>query len=309
MVKLKNMKNDAAKNLKLISDYKNNDIFRSNFNKLAGLVFGIDFEPWYRAGFWNDRYICCSYANGNEVVSNVSVNMMELVVDGGLKKAVQIGTVMTHPDYRKKGLSAELMNFALAEYGAGADLIYLFANESAAGFYPAFGFEEIRETSFELIPALNDNNNAGLKKLDIAGHKDFSILKRLAFNRAPASKKLGVINDSHLIMFYCINYYTDNIYYSENLDTVVIYVIENGSLYLYDILSENDSAANNIALLNSLREAMSASGAAQIVFMFTPDIIAPGVKGFYNQRDYKLFIKPGTCKITGEFNFSRLSHA
>ncbi len=308
------MKINELQNLILISDYKDNHEYRSSFNRLAGLVFGIDFEPWYQAGFWNERYLCCSYAADKEVVSNVSVNMMELVIDGEIKKAVQIGTVMTHPDYRKKGLSAALINYALDKYRTGADLVYLFANESAAGFYPTFGFKEAREASFELIPKHSDKNHAGLRKLDINDEKDFSILKRLAFNRTPVSNKLGVINDSHLIMFYCLNYYADNIYYSDCLDTAFIYTIENDALYLYDILSERalmDYGGNcgDNALSEMICEQMHAAGTTKIIFMFTPDIIAAGLKGVYNQRDYKLFIKPGKCKITGEFNFPRLSHA
>ena len=307
------MKINEPKNLKLISDYKNNHEYRSSFNKLAGLVFGIDFEPWYQAGFWNERYLCCSYAADNEVISNVSVNMMELVVDGEIKKAVQIGTVMTHPDYRKKGLLAALMNYALDKYCAGADLVYLFANESAVGFYPAFGFEEARETSFELTPERRNKNHTDLRKLDIDNLKDFTILKRLAFNRTPVSNKLGVINDSHLIMFYCLSYYADNIYYSDGLDTAFIYTIENGELYLYDILSERVLTGgvedDDNALSEIICGQMHAADAEKIIFMFTPDIIAAGIKGVYNQRDYKFFIKPGKCKITGEFNFPRLSHA
>lgn len=294
--------------LKLITDYKHNAFLRESFNRLACEVFGIDFEPWYRAGFWNERYVCCSYADGNEVVSNVSVNMIDLVISGEIKKAVQIGTVMTRPDHRKKGLSAKLMNFALNEYGPKVDMVYLFANESAYGFYPGFGFEDVREASFEFVPEPRGKSNPCLRKLDIGCEKDFSVLKRLAFNRAPVSKKLGVINDSHLIMFYCLNYYSDNIYYSDSLDTVVIYKIENGSLYLYDILSER-AAADNIALLDSLGEPMRTSGAAKIIFMFTPDIFVPGVKGICEERDYKFFVKPLSCGLSGEFTFPALSHA
>lgn len=302
------MKIDATANLNLIYDYKCDDKYRSSFNELARSVFGIDFEPWYRAGFWNERYVCCSYVSGSEVVSNVSVNMMDLVVDGKIKKAVQIGTVMTRPDHRKKGLSAKLMNFALNEYGPKADLVYLFANESAYGFYPGFGFTEAREASFELAPEPRGKSCPGLRRLDTGCEKDLSTLKRLAFNRSPVSKKLGVINDSHLIMFYCLNYYTGHIYYSDSLDAAVVYKIENGSLYLYDFLSER-AAADNIALLDPLGESMRASGAAKIIFMFTPDIFAPCIKGVYEERDYKLFVKPRSCSLAGEFTFPALSHA
>ncbi len=301
------MESGASGGLNLIYDYKESDKHRSSFNELALSVFGIDFEPWYRAGFWNDRYICCSYAAAGEVVANVSVNMMDLMAGGEIKKAVQIGTVMTRPDHRKKGLSEKLMNFALDRYGSKADLVYLFANESAYGFYPRFGFAEACEASFEFVPELRGKSRPCLRKLDIGRETDLSILKRLAFNRAPVSKKLGVINDSHLIMFYCLNFYAGHIYYSDGLDTAVIYKIENGALYLYDILSERFE--DHFKILNLLNEPLSASGAAKIVFMFTPDNFAPDIKGVCEERDYKLFVKPLSCGVGGEFTFPRLSHA
>ena len=55
--------------LHFISDYKNDPAYRLSFNELAGKTFGIDFEKWYQLGFWNDRYVCYSFAEGNRIVA------------------------------------------------------------------------------------------------------------------------------------------------------------------------------------------------------------------------------------------------
>ena len=313
------MTDNGARNLKLISDYKNIEKYRASFNNLAGEVFGIDFEPWYKAGFWNERYVCYSYAAGDTVVSNVSINKMDLVICGEAKKAIQIGTVMTHAAYRKKGLSKELMNIVVGEYASKCDLIYLFANESAYGFYPGFGFDEFSETSFSVSgpdfytpgssgggsPA--DKNGPALRKLDIDNEKDLETLKRLAFKRVPVSNKLGVMNDSHLIMFYCIKYYKDSIYYIDSLDAVVIYKIEEGSLYLYDILTESGAGINEI--MPAIMDAANKTAAEKIVFMFTPDRSGIEISGHKEEKDYKLFVRPSCFKNSDELVFPRLSHA
>ncbi|HOT76583.1 MAG TPA: GNAT family N-acetyltransferase [Candidatus Wallbacteria bacterium] len=291
--------------LTLISDYKNIEKYRSSFNDLAAEVFGIDFEPWYKAGFWNERYVCFSFADGDRVVSNVSVNMMDLTLAGEFKKAVQIGTVMTHPDYRGRGLSSNLMNIVLSEYDSKCDFIYLFANESAYGFYPGFGFGEARESSFIFEPASFGGDAAlNWRKLDIRNGKDLEILKRLAYKRMPVSSKLGVTNDSHLIMFYCLNFYSDDIYYIQQADTALICRAENAALYLYDVLFGN--ACDTRAVLSA---AIKNGGARKAVFMFTPDLFVSGLKGVCEEKDYKLFIRPRGQNFPFDFTFPRLSHA
>jgi len=288
-----------------ISDYKNSEKYRLSFNDLASKVFGINFENWYREGFWNERYVCYSFADGGMVVSNVSANMMDLTLGGEIKKAVQIGTVMTHPDYRGMGLSSKLMNIVLSEYTSKCDFIYLFANESAYSFYPGFGFGEARESSFSFEPESCRGESAlNWRKLDIKNVKDLEILKRLAAGRAPVSAKLGVAKDSHLIMFYCLNFYSDDIYYIPRADTAVICRIENGALYIYDVLFE--TACDTASVLNA---AIGNSGAHKVIFMFTPDLFASGLKGICEEKDYKLFVRPREQNFPREFTFPRLSHA
>ena len=72
---------------------------------------------------------------------------MDFKVFGEEKQYIQLGTVMTHPDYRKKGLSRVLTNKAIADYREKCDLIYLFANSSVLNFYPKFGFGRIKAIS------------------------------------------------------------------------------------------------------------------------------------------------------------------
>lgn len=306
------MTSTGDEKLTVISGYRDDSALRGSFNALAGEVFGIDFEPWYRAGFWNERYVCCSFAAGGEVVANVSVNMMDLMVCGEVKKAVQIGTVMTRRDHRKKGLSAKLMDFALEKYCAQADLVYLFANESAYGFYPHFGFEEAEESSFYAeVGSVARPSPRGLsgvmRRMDIDDPRDFEILSGLARRRVPVSKKLGTFNDSHLIMFYCVNFYRADIYYIEKAGAVIIYKVEGDTLYFYDAIAEELLDPEMITAL--IAGAAGLAGARKILFMFTPEFFMPSSESVREQRDYKLFVKPGVLGGIGPFAFPRLSHA
>jgi hypothetical protein len=89
----------------LIYNYKDNEILRKSFNGLSQNIFEINFEEWFQKKLWNDKYECYSIKMGNKIISNVSVNKLKFIVNGEIKSALQIGTVMTSKEYRKKGLS------------------------------------------------------------------------------------------------------------------------------------------------------------------------------------------------------------
>ncbi|MGD6968452.1 GNAT family N-acetyltransferase [Rossellomorea vietnamensis] len=115
-----------------VKGYRDNISLRKSFNSLASQVFGIDFEKWYERGFWTGKYEPYSLVDGDKVIANVSVNKINLIIEGERKGAVQLGTVMTHKDYRGKGLSGVLMRNVLEEF-KDVDLIYLFANSTVFG--------------------------------------------------------------------------------------------------------------------------------------------------------------------------------
>ena len=122
-------------------NYRDNDDLRASFNELAVKVFGLNFEGWYQNGFWKDNYIPYSVVIDGKVVSNVSVNRCDVNYDGKTYRLIQLGTVMTDPDYRGKGYAREIMERIMSDYEDKVDGMYLFANDSVVDFYPKFGFK------------------------------------------------------------------------------------------------------------------------------------------------------------------------
>ena len=88
---------------------------RAAYNALTQETYGFSFEPWYQAGYWGDAHVPYTLFDGGRAVSNVSVNRMELLLDGQARSCVQLGTVMTGPAYRGRGLSRRLVEVVLAE--------------------------------------------------------------------------------------------------------------------------------------------------------------------------------------------------
>ena len=52
------------------TNYRDNEALRNSFNELAGKIFGgLNFENWYRNGFWKDNYTGANSSSGSGAVS------------------------------------------------------------------------------------------------------------------------------------------------------------------------------------------------------------------------------------------------
>ena len=91
------------------NEIKNSDSKRNGFIALAEKVFDLSFDSWYKNGYWTDKYCPYTLFDGEKAVANVSASKIHTIVDGEPKLYIQLGTVMTHPDYRNLGLSNTLI--------------------------------------------------------------------------------------------------------------------------------------------------------------------------------------------------------
>lgn len=254
-------------NLQFVCNYKDRAPLRNSFFALAADTFDLELERWYEQGFWGERYIPYSYAEGNRVIANVSVNLLELIINGVRSRAVQLGTVMTHPDYRGQGLSARLMTMVLEDYGPQCEFMYLFANDTVLDFYPKFGFRPVEEQLFSMNCPPGSAGSAGspgIRKLDLSKSIDLSLVSTFAAQRLPVSERFGVSGTNGLLMFYCLNVFSDHIYYLENEEVIAICQQENSRLEIYDLISTQRIAVREIAMK------LADSATETIVFHFTP---------------------------------------
>lgn len=291
----------------LISDYKQNERLKVSFNELAKEVFGLDFKEWYDRGCWNDNYICYSYVDGETVIANASINKMVVVSNGEEYNAIQVGTVMTHPDYRHQGLAAKLMDHIIQKYEQYYDFIYLFANETVLDFYPKFGFESVQESSFSLNTSdlrIQQDKKFTLRKLDVTNQADFELMKEFAAKRVPVSSILGVKVDEHLVLFYFILALSDAVYYIEEEKLIVILKEEDQVLHLFDIISKR-----SIELESVLAGIVSAE-MKTIKFYFTPDLEGKDIHiELITERNDLLFVRPLLKDLNKPFLFPLTSHA
>lgn len=269
--------------LHFVCNYKDHEPLRESFFRLAKSIFGLELARWYEAGFWKESYIPYSYAEDGKIVANVSVNLLELTINGVKSRAVQLGTVMTHPDYRGRGLSAQLMNRVLEDYGQGYEIMYLFANDSVLEFYPKFGFKPVDERLFSMDCPRDAAGSAAIRKLDLADPHDLNLFTTLGSQRIPVSQRLGVSGVYGLLMFYGLNVFSGQLYYLENEKVIAICQQENGQLEIFDLISTQPVSCRDMALQ------LADSNTEKIVFHFTPD--DPGLELSSSSYSEGLFVR------------------
>lgn len=286
--------------LTFIKDYRDNDTYRASFNELAKSTFNIDFEPWYQEGFWNDRYLCYSFLDGDKIVSNVSVSKMEMMIKGEVKLAIQIGTVMTHPDYRKQGLGGRLMTKVIEEYERENDLFFLFTDEDVSPFYKKFGFNQVTETQFS-VAVQSSSQIYQPRQLDLQKDKqmilDYYVKKKPSFS-------FDIQKGEHVLGFYGVHGFGNHFYYLEALDTVVLYQTKENTLQLYGVFTTQD------ILFKDLMEHISTKNVTEVVFHYTPNFkdLLPEAKTLLTTDDI-FHIRTSSVSLPDQFKFPLIAHA
>lgn len=253
--------NNLSSTYKLVSNYKGNELLRKLYNELTRTTYGFDFEAWYQDGYWRDKHIPYSLIYEDKMIANVSVNLMEFLTPYGEKKYLQLGTVMTDMNFRKKGLSRFLLEQILLEWKHKTDGIYLFANDSVLDFYPKFGFKKCVE--YQYSKQLNGFPSFSAKNINMSDPENKKLLFHAILNSKPMSK-LTMLRNPELIMFYVTSFMKDTVFYIEDLNTYAIIEKSNHTLTLYDIFSSKNHPID--AIINALSD----NSIDKVVLNFTP---------------------------------------
>lgn len=67
----------------IVENYRDNPVYRNLFFKCVKIVFpSADFKSWYKNGYWTTAYIPFSIVKQGNLVSNVSISLMNSLIRG-----------------------------------------------------------------------------------------------------------------------------------------------------------------------------------------------------------------------------------
>ncbi len=202
------------------------------FLALSKAVFGLNFAPWRAGGWWGGDYIPHAIMESGRVVANVSANVIRSAWRGEAKRFIQLGTVMTDPAFRGRGLSRHLMEAVCARYDGQCDGMYLYANNSVLDFYPKFGFVPTEEHQCALPVTAS---REPVRKMDMDDPRDRALLTETYSARSNPCSALPMLGNTGLLMFYCGQFLKDCVYEIPGLDAVAVAEYDGDGLLLYDV--------------------------------------------------------------------------
>lgn len=285
----------------IVTGYRNNAMLRNSFFELAKKVHGLDFTGWYEKGYWSDNYLPYSVFQDGKIVANVSVNRMEFETPAGVRKYIQLGTVMTEPAYRNRGYIRILMEEIEKEDKDEAEGYYLFANDTVLEFYPKFGYRAVQE--YEYSKSVSVVQERTVRRLEMNTKEDRDFLEKVIEAGVPHSA-FEMKHNPGLIMFYLSDFMKDNVYFIEAENAYAVAEEEGDVLTLYAVYSEKKIDLDRVA------EAFGKE-VKKLCLTFTP----LDTEGFpcevIEEADTTLFIKgPGFDDYESEKRmFPELSHA
>lgn len=287
--------------LEIVKNYRDNAALRQSFDGLAGRTFGLTFEDWYRNGYWSDKYIPYSVTEEGRVIANVSVNRMDMRLDGEIRHLLQLGTVMTDEAYRNRGLIRRLMEEIEADYAGKTDGMYLFANDSVLDFYPRFGYRRAEEWQYRKMVEIT--SPATVRKVPVTGREERERLFR-AIRRSRFCGRFDMADNAELFMFYVTKFMQETVYYIEESAAWLIAETEAGSLLLHGVFSEQETDLDRVirAFGSEIKE---------VVTGFTPESTEGYTRSLVREEDCTLFVKGAFFKDFEEkgLMFPTLSHA
>ncbi|NQX39971.1 Acetyltransferase (GNAT) domain-containing protein [Pedobacter steynii] len=294
------------KNYTFLMQYQNEEKWRESFNSLTKKTYRFDFEKWYQSGYWDEGCLLYSLAEGDKVVSHVTVNVIRFTILGVEKKFVQLGTVMTDPDYRKQGLSRVLMEKVMLDWQDHCDMIYLFANDAVLDFYPKFGFVPVNEyQAVYQLKAVKKGPAFRAMNMDNAGDRD--LLFHTAQQAVPLFK-ISMKDNAGLVMFYA-HYFdrfsvSDFLYYITDLNAVVVAEYEEEMLILHDIL------APATVDIKTVIHAMARENTSEVTLGFMPENAEDYEISLHKEDNSTLFVQAGCNKLFEDHQliFPLLSH-
>lgn len=235
------------------------------FHDYAISVFGADFTLWREKGFWDDEYVAFSAFVDGLCIATICVYPSEITFGGKVSRWAQLHTVGTRPEYRKMGIQRQLWQRTQAWIAEQFDTVFLYTDETAAGFYEKLGLKRHKEffdVSRNVTGAVSEKR--GFRKLDMDNPDDLSIVTRLAFEREPVSNLLGFRNPK-LLMYMFLYELRDWTYYIESLDAVVVVEETESAIRVHDVI------AKSMPLETDLEAFLGTFKASEIHWLFCTD--------------------------------------
>ena len=219
----------------------------------------------------------CVFKEGT-IRAHAGVITLPCIVEGKMKKIAAIHAVCVHPEHRGGGFGREVMQQALEYTKCAHDNTILFTNIPV--FYEKLQFHPIQEHYFRLLH-FKKNEGKSITPLRVDDENHVKLLRRLLVNRVSLSSIFFNLECGHITAFntigssYLGSSYSIfcNLYYIEELDSIIWCEKKDGVLKIFDIFT-SQAQVINLHGNQFFYRILDYVGASNDVFLFfTPDLL------------------------------------
>jgi predicted acetyltransferase len=278
------MMNDYLSDSKLFERVINtvNEVFPGSKNfALQGIQ--------YKAA-WDKTSIPFIIEEHGEIIAHAGVIPLTLMMNGNKHQGAAIHGVCVKKEHRGKGYFKQLMKEAMQYIDTHfessflvTDKPYLYKNYPYKTMLPEYDFVVNDEIKLKV-------KAPDLRMLDLNNPQDLTLVHLLLDTRIPLSNQFSIINKNASTLFI-LNAMHRNIAYSDKLNAIIIYEVENETLYLKEIVAH--SQCSFISIIESIPETFK-----KIVLQFCPD-------NLLEKNDYKAVMAKleGCIMVSTGFTF------
>jgi predicted N-acetyltransferase YhbS len=240
---------------------------RRALHRLLLDVFNVDVSPIDEFGLADPTYRAFSYLDGTgRCVANAGTFTLKLIVGGKPVTAMGIQSVATRPQWRRRGLSHDLLERALRWCDAHAPLTFLMT--SIPRFYEPMGFRIVPQFAYVGRAPTSDRPALGCHRLDLGADEDLRLLVQVLRHRVPVSARFAVDGSPGAFVLNLLDRAELAAWYIEPSQAVVVTATRpEGTLCIVDIAAAD---------MPTLADVVAAVGhqSKQVEVHFPPDRLA-----------------------------------
>ncbi len=244
--------------------------------------------------FWHKASTPFIVKEAGEIIAHAGVWPITFILNGKEHRSASIHGVCVKISHRGKGhyqqLMQEVMQYVTNNFDSSVLFTlkpYLYKKYPYKIMLPEYDFILSEKTEFK---SNSGSRNSDLKILQWDNPNDLHLIHQLLANRVPLSNQLSIIHENGNAIFI-LNSMKKNIYYSEKLETLIVYEIFDETLYLKEIISPKQPNIFDVIRLILDYEAISVN---KILIQFCPD-------RFLDEKEYSpVLARPECCIMTSD---------
>lgn len=292
-----------------IKDGYADEKYAESLDQLSDRIFSINYRAFRDKGYMGSNCHFYSLLKDDEVISHVGLTVQHVLLNNQKYTAVQLGFIMTDSKHQKQGLSTWLIEKAIQDWENQSDLIFLYAHDAVANFYPKFGFKPASEyQTVAQVEQLNALPRAICRKLDLKIPQDFALFTEIA-TKANPNYQLSFMEYKNLLFFYCdcLDAFRHHIFYFEHINTLALAEYDDQTLVITEIISTQEEIPIEPIVGTFLTDAVT-----RVELRFNPKQLPTGWnKELFHEEDSTLMIRSKKALSIFEENkiiVSPLSH-